>query len=177
VATAIGYGLAAADLGIELRWDRVANLQSLFTPGVTPPEVDLGRIPLAVFPTHALIEGVRIRPDYLRFAFLPGGTRALVPQTLAEEMFETLNRPEDVSFRYLFFDTGSGRDWQNMPIHNVAGLGIADGQRPFKKLARPMVFAPRSTIQVTVEERFGRGLLFIVFQGYKALGAVPGARR
>jgi len=60
---------------------------------------------------------------------------------------------------------------QNLPINNIAGLGIANGKRPFKHLARPMVFQPRSTIRVTVEERFGRGTLFIVFQGFKVLGA------
>ncbi len=59
---------------------------------------------------------------------------------------------------------------QNQPINNIAGLGIANGERPFKKLARPMLFLPRSTIRVTVDERFGRGNLFIVFQGYKRLG-------
>ena len=84
-------------------------------------------------------------------------------------MFERLNRPDDVSFRYSIFDTGTGRELQNQPINNIAGLGIANGDRPFKRLARPMLFQPRSTIRVTVEEQFGSGTLFIVFQGYKLL--------
>jgi hypothetical protein len=71
----------------------------------------------------------------------------------------------------MIFDAGTGRDWQNRPINNIAGLGIANGQRPFKKFARPMVFPPRSTVRVEVEERSGRGTLFLVFQGYKVLGA------
>ena len=94
-----------------------------------------------------------------------------MPLTWIDELFERLNRPEDVSFRYNIFDSGRGRDLQNQPLHNVAGLGIANGDRPFKKLARSMVFLPRSTIRVQVEEIFGRGTLFIVFQGYKFLSS------
>ena len=91
------------------------------------------------------------------------------------DLFELLHKPEDVSFLYTVSDTGVARDWQNRPIHNVAGLGIANGLRPFKKLAYPRVFQPRSTIRVTVEERFGRGALYLALQGYKVLGApAPG---
>jgi hypothetical protein len=92
---------------------------------------------------------------------------------LASRLFERLNRPEDVSFRYAIFDSGTGHELQNRSLNNIAGLGIANGDRPFKKLARPMSFLPRSTIRVQVEERFGRGSLFIAFQGYKLLGAGP----
>jgi hypothetical protein len=80
-----------------------------------------------------------------------------------------LNRPDDVRFLYAFSDSGTGRDLQNQRVHNVAGLGIANGDRPFKVLHKPMAFLPRSTIRVQVEEIFGRGRLFIVFQGYKIL--------
>jgi hypothetical protein len=76
-----------------------------------------------------------------------------------------------VSFRYSIFDSGRGRDLQNQPLHNIAGLGSADGERPFKRLARSIIFQPRSTIRIRVEERFGRGTLFIVLQGYKVLAA------
>jgi hypothetical protein len=75
-----------------------------------------------------------------------------------------------VAFRYGIVDTGTGRELQNQRLFNVAGLGIADGDRPFKKLARPMIFLPRSTIRIEVEEVYGRGKVFIVFQGYKLLG-------
>jgi hypothetical protein len=111
----------------------------------------------------------------VRIAFNNNGQLAQqVANEFAGDLFERLNRPEDVSFRYTIFDSGRGRELQNQPLHNVAGLGIADGDRPFKKLARSMIFQPRSTIRVRVEERFGRGTLFIVLQGYKFLGA-PGA--
>jgi hypothetical protein len=39
-----------------------------------------------------------------------------------------------------------------------------------------MIFLPRSTIRVTIEEHFGRGTLFCVFQGYKVPGMTAGVR-
>ena len=115
----------------------------------------------------------------MRLAFTDNGNLAeALPIDLADKIFERLNRPEDVSFRYTIFDSARGREIQNQLIHNIAGLGIANGDRPFKKFARPMIFLPRSTIRVTVQEHFGRGTLFLVFQGYKILGASPmGGRR
>ncbi len=108
-----------------------------------------------------------------------GGLASDLPVTWLDEIFERLNTPEDVSFRYSIYDSGRGRDLQNQPLHNVAGLGIANGNRPFKKLARSMLFLPRSTIRVRVEEVFGSGTLFIVFQGFKflAMSAEKGPRR
>src|SRR5262249_48180243 len=125
------------------------------------------------FPTSALQGGIRIRPNFVRLAFNGLGKLATVPHDVAVRMFERLNRTDDVSFRYSISETGTGRELQNKPINNIAGLGIANGDRPFKKLPRPMVFQPRSSIRVTVEEHFGRGTLFIVFQGYKQLSASP----
>ena len=86
-------------------------------------------------------------------------------------MFERLNRPDEVRFLYSFNDTGLGRDPQNRPIHNIAGLGIANGDRPFKRLAPPLVVLPTVNAAREIEERFGRGTLFLTFQGYKLLGA------
>jgi hypothetical protein len=193
VATAIGYGLEVEGADVPLSWDNVDDVTveplrvalrqqraaldawSALRPDdparARLPVIDLNSLPLRVLPTSALVDGVRIRPDFIRLVMTDGGglSRA-VPITLADRMFERLNSPADVSFRYSIFDSGRGIELQNQPIHNVAGLGIADGTRPFKKLLRPMVFLPRSTIRVRVEERRGRGTLFIVFQGYKVLG-------
>ncbi|MEK6801872.1 MAG: hypothetical protein AABZ34_04295 [Nitrospirota bacterium] len=90
-----------------------------------------------------------------------------------------------IDFKYSIIDSGSGRELQNQPIHNIAGLGEATGDRPFRPLAKPMLFMPRSTIRVEVEEisegpiygyedsvtkqRVGAEL-FIVLHGYKILG-------
>lgn len=160
VATSIGYGLAVAEQGVAVASDSEA--------------VALDGLALNQLPMDAVAEGFRIRPEYLRLVLGPGGTLASVPRQIAREAFERLNRPEDVSFLYSIHDSGVGRDWQNQPVHNLAGLGIANGQRPFKKFARPRVLGPRSTLRVTIEERFGRGMLFLVLQGYKILA---GGRR
>jgi hypothetical protein len=160
VTTSIGYGLAVESLDVS-----ISPLPAASFP--------LGDLTLGRFPTSALQEGIRIRPSFLRIAFGGGSLATIEQPDLFNRMFERLNRPEDVSFRYSIFDSGTGRELQNQPINNIAGLGIANGERPFKKLARPMLFLPRSTIRVTVEERFGRGNLFIVFQGYKRLGGQP----
>jgi hypothetical protein len=80
-----------------------------------------------------------------------------------------------IDFKYSVVDSGSGRELQNQAIHNIAGLGSADGNRPFRPFARPALFAPRSTIRIEVEE-ISEGLLyrdaqlFIVLHGYKRLG-------
>lgn len=164
VATSVGYGLQVPEREVHLEWARQG--------GGPPPVVDLRQLPLRLLPPTALIEGVRLRPSHLRVAFAgTGQVSGALPSAWLDNLFERLNRPEDVSFRYLVFDGGRGRELQNQPIHNVAGLGSAGGERPFKRLARPLAFLPRSTIRVRVEERFGRGTLQIVFQGYKVLQA------
>jgi hypothetical protein len=133
-------------------------------------KVNLGHLPLRLIPSSALLDGIRIRPSWIRLAVQDDGWLATqLPFELLDSIFERLNRPEDVAFRYALFDTGTGRELQNQRLNNVAGLGIADGDRPFKRLARPMIFLPRSTIRVEIEEVYGHGEVFIVFQGYKLL--------
>jgi hypothetical protein len=80
-----------------------------------------------------------------------------------------------IDFKYSIVDSGTGRELQNRPIHNIAGLGDANGLRPFRVLAKPMVFMPRSTVRIEVEEITEDGTtkdaeLFIVLHGYKMLG-------
>jgi hypothetical protein len=170
IATSIGYGLAAENRDVDVT---VPDGKTQTLPDGRKV-VNLRQLPLLAFPSSALLDGIRLRPDFLRVASDGNGNLAnQLPLELADVIFERLNRPEDVSFRYAIFDTGTGRELQNRPLNNIAGLGIANGDRPFKKLARPMSFLPRSTIRVQVEERFGRGTLFIAFQGYKLLGAMP----
>jgi hypothetical protein len=79
-----------------------------------------------------------------------------------------------IDFKYSITDSGSGRELQNQPIHNIAGLGKADGERPFRPLAKPMLFMPRSTIRIEIEEvsqglLYKDSLLYIVLHGYKML--------
>ncbi len=172
VATTIGYGLAVESLDVT-----IGGLPAIPDPPLEPPPVNLAGLSFSQFPASALQDGIRIRPNFLRVVLDSNGNLTqFFPRNAIDRVFERLNRPDDVSFRYSIFDTGAGRELQNQPINNIAGLGIANGDRPFKRLARPMLFQPRSTIRVSVEEKFGRGTLFIVFQGYKLLSALPGTQ-
>lgn len=97
------------------------------------------------------------------YSFIPTPTR-----TLASE--------RTIDFKYSIVDSATGRELQNRPIHNIAGLGDATGQRPFRALAKPMVFMPRSTIRFEIEEisegaEYEQAELYIVLHGYKVLGS------
>lgn len=89
--------------------------------------------------------------------------------------------PREIDFLYTIVDSGSGRELQNKAIHNIAGLGEPEGNRPFRPFAKPMIFMPRSTIRIEIEEVsvdppappapfYQDAQLFIVFHGYKMLG-------
>jgi hypothetical protein len=163
VATAVGYGLATGTPDVKL--------------GLGNQPVDLPALTLGDFPLDALRDGIRIRPELHRIAFRDDGALAIgLPVNIVDRLFERINRPEDVSFTYSIFDSGTGHDLQNIELHNVAGLGTASGERPFKQLAVPLRLRPRSTLRVSVTERFGRGQLYIVLQGYKRLGTPSGGR-
>jgi hypothetical protein len=160
LATSIGYGLKVEESGVTLRDPNGDPM---------PDPVDLQTLALRFFPPDALLDGIRIRQDLIRFAFQnDGALSADTPLDVAQRLFVRLNQPQAVSFRYRIFDSGTGRELQNVPIFNIAGLGAADGDRPFRALARPLHFQPGSTLRINVTERLGRGELFIVFQGYRA---------
>jgi hypothetical protein len=79
-----------------------------------------------------------------------------------------------IDFKYSVVDSGTGRELQNQAIHNIAGLGSPNGERPFRPFARPALFAPRTTIRFEIEEvsegpLFENGILFIALHGYKRL--------
>jgi hypothetical protein len=80
-----------------------------------------------------------------------------------------------IDFKYSVIDSGTGRELQNQPIHNIAGLGQATGDRPFRPLGKPMLFMPRSTIRIEIEEvsegpLYTGAELYIALHGYKVLG-------
>jgi hypothetical protein len=157
VATAVTYSLDAGEPAIKIdRTDALIDLRTIM----------LTEMP----PVQALFDGIRIHPLRTRFAFTAGGQlNNAVDRDLLGRLFQSANRPEEVRFLYAITDTGTGRELQNQRVSNVASLGIANGERPFKVFHKPMTFLPRSTIRVQVEEVFGRGRLFLVFQGYKML--------
>ena len=87
--------------------------------------------------------------------------------------------PERIQFKYALYDAGSGREFQSEPILSIAGLGIADGDRPFRHFSPPISFAPRSTIRMEITEvSTAKGDLDVALHGYKILGGAgtPTAR-
>jgi hypothetical protein len=112
--------------------------------------------------------GVKLNPAVAEFA-LQGGTLSL---DVLSRLFQVVGTPSDqIQFKYAIFDEGSGREFQSEPILNIAGLGSAAGERPFRHFAQPITFEPRSTIRLEITEISGfRGDLNVVLQGYKLLG-------
>lgn len=124
----------------------------------------------------------KLQTSEMQVKSMPGPVGQLITSILALKNHDPrmlaqclLVRLCGIDFKYSIIDSGSGRELQNLPIHNIAGLGEATGERPFRPLAKPMLFMPRSTIRIEVEE-ISEGLiyvgaeLFIVLHGYKVLG-------
>ncbi len=118
-----------------------------------------------------LTDGFRLNPNFANLAIADLPLDQISPED-RDRIFETgCAAAEEVSFLYSIDVVGTGRELQSRPIHNIAGLGIANGDRPFRPFAKPIVFAPRSSTRIQIEERSGPpGTLFIVLQGYKLLG-------
>jgi hypothetical protein len=129
------------------------------------------------------------------YSFVPAATAVAIPVSVPPPFDGALNamfgggarqafksfasgfflRTGGIEFLYTIVDSGSGRELQNKAVHNIAGLGSADGHRPFRPLARPVPFVPRATIRIEIEEvsegpLFKDGTLFLVLHGYKRLG-------
>jgi hypothetical protein len=152
---------------------------SMFTvPRVRFSTISLGALTAGLEKIGAdLTGGFRLNPN---FAALAAADPPLDQQTAGTlgRAFETgAVAAEEASFRYSIDVVSTGRELQNKEIHNIAGLGIANGDRPFRPFAKPMMFEPRSSIRIQITEISGPpGTLFIVLQGYKMLGTgrIPG---
>ncbi|MGB7793911.1 MAG: hypothetical protein WBL39_22160 [Terrimicrobiaceae bacterium] len=119
-----------------------------------------------------LKDGLRLNPQFAD-QILTGGFER--DEQISGQAFQAVGAPpERVAFKYALFDQGSGREFQSEPILNIAGLGSSDGKRPFRYFARPIEFAPRSTIRLQVTEVSAfKGELHVALHGYKTLGT-PG---
>jgi hypothetical protein len=124
-----------------------------------------------------LTDGLRLDRNSANLALADPPLDRISPEDLNKIFESGCSSPEDVSFLYSIDVVSTGRELQNRPIHNIAGLGIANGDRPFRPFAKPIVFQPRSSTRIQIEERSGPpGTLYIVLQGYKMLGTaqLPG---
>lgn len=98
------------------------------------------------------------------------------PLTIIPNVFQfLLVKLFGIEFKYSIVDSAVGRELQNKPIHSIAGLGESNGIRPFRPMAKPILFQPRSTIRIEIEEVSDSPLyagteLYLVLHGYKLLG-------
>lgn len=126
-----------------------------------------------------LTSGAQINPAFADLIISQG--RAQFPvDSLGEGINRLFQTPacgsEQVHFLYRIIDNASSRELQSEPVHNLAGLGRANGDRPFRFFPRPLIFEPRAVIRFQITEISGRGRLYIVLQGYKVLRTAPLAR-
>lgn len=115
--------------------------------------------------------GIKLNPAVAELA-LQGDGGAQLTDDITTKLFQVVGSPSElIQFKYAIFDEGSGREFQSEPILNIAGLGSAGGERPFRYFAQPIVFKPRSTIRMEVTEVSDfKGVLHVSLHGYKVLG-------
>jgi hypothetical protein len=149
------------------------SLRRVLAEGKAPQRRDgAQRPPRAVSDlSEILATGLRVNPEVLS-AVLLAGERTNLQAPLLERLFQEVPPvPEQIQFLYALFDEGTGRAFQSDPILSTAGLGTADGDRPFRYFATPITFAPQTTIRMDVTEVSPfPGELHVVLHGYKVLG-------
>jgi hypothetical protein len=119
----------------------------------------------------ALQNGIRLNPAVAKFFLQSDLNLELDPDQLAEFFVTVPPSPEQISFLYALHDDATGREFQSEPILNIAGLGIADGDRPFRYFAQPITFSPRSAVRLDIIPKSAfRGELHVSLHGYKVLG-------
>jgi hypothetical protein len=156
-AVSVGYGLVAKalplrfgprqeDVVLAVRAGAVGNLPT------TLEQVSFGALIAALdgLPTdqrdQIFSSGLRLTPGFAELALRDDGA-GTVPPGVMSELFQAVTVPtEQIQFTYALFDDGSGREFQSAPILNTAGLGTADGERPFHYFARPITFTPHSAL-------------------------------
>lgn len=116
-----------------------------------------------------LLQGIRLNPTVAQLAL----QRGPLPERVLNRLFRLAGSgTSEIQFLYALNDEGTGRSFQSEPILNTAGLGISDGDRPFRYFVPPITFAPRSKISLEITEASNFvGKLHVSLQGYKVLGA------
>lgn len=120
----------------------------------------------------ALRNGIKLNPDFAALALQDDGNAIIDDNEAFSRLFQVASAPaSQVQFLYSLFDEASGREFQSAPLLNIAGLGAADGKRPFRYFAQPIAFTPLATIRMDVTELSDvRGELHVALHGYKIIG-------
>jgi hypothetical protein len=183
VAVSIGYGVVPKVTPI------IFGPTDLQLPSL-PAEISLGEISLnnvlsfleeklketsrvlrgETGPEAVLKNGFKLNPDIAEVVLQ--GINLQLDRSTLQNLFQVVGAPpENIQFLYAIFDEGSGREFQSEPILNIAGLGISNGDRPFRYFAQPITFAPQSTVRMEVREVSDfQGELHVALHGYKVLG-------
>ena len=181
VVVGMGYGLE------EERERPMVTPEVIRQMSVISQPVTVGDITLQDLPLAALIEGFRVNPKYAQwifrdqmassagssFASESGVSDTLPADRIFGSVLQRIKPPDEISFLFSKVDSGTGREFQDQAAHNVASLGKSNGERPFRLLAQPFHFAPRTTLRLQITERTEgiSGTLFIVLYGYRLLGS------
>lgn len=175
VAVSIGYGVIPTVSPVVLRSDslqvgalRVASLRSSIAFALPNTVLQRGRN--ATF-AEVLRNGIRLNPAVADVALAAVESGNNLQRSVADRLLQVVSPPpKDVQFLYALYDEGTGREFQNEPILNTAGLGAADGNRPFRRFPKPIEFSARTTVRMEVMEVSDfRGDLHVSLQGYKVL--------
>jgi hypothetical protein len=181
-AVSVGYGLVARALPFRFgpQQEDLARGVGAVAVGNLPTsleQVSFGDLLAALdgLPTdqrdQIFASGIRVTPGFAELALRDDGA-GTVPPSVMSQLFQAVAVPTDqIQFTYALFDDGSGREFQSAPILNTAGLGTADGERPFHYFARPITFTPHSVIRMEVSELSTvPSDLYVSLHGYKVLG-------
>ena|SRR5579859_5807569 len=119
-----------------------------------------------------LLQGIRLNPTMAHLGLLQGP----LPDRVVSRLFRLAGSgTSEIQFLYALTDEGTGRSFQSEPILNTAGLGISNGDRPFRHFHPPITFTPRSKISLEITEASNFvGKLYVSLQGYKVLGSADG---
>jgi hypothetical protein len=176
----IGYGVVPELVPIEFGVDAGRSAKTLNTISIGDLANEAARAIAktsgssnTVPPLEAVLrDGIKLNEQLIQRALFADGNSVLDASTLSR-LFQLASAPtpERVHFLYALFDEGSGREFQSEPLLNIAGLGSADGKRPFRYFAKPMVFSPLTTIRLNITEISDvRGDLHVCLHGFKVLG-------
>ena len=83
------------------------------------------------------------------------------------------NRRRRSRFSLACLTAGPGASCKTSRLTTLASLGKSNGERPFRLLAQPITFQPRSTMRLQIIEHSQdiHGKLFIVLYGYQVIGS------